>query len=242
MTNESPAIQKRSRLQKVFRVLAIGCLLVVVVGVAAHFAWKYSGSNEWKLKIDEKGIKVYSRKTPGSTLTDIKAVGRFKTNLGIAMLSIVAVDCSDWLPGPCTGKNIEPYDLKDEATTDFFVGQMPYPLSPREWLFRTQFSEDAKTKAILMEVNAVPDLFPRNECCFRVSLLNNRWLLTPVENGEVEVEIILHTDEGVPYFLVNAIKPRGAYKLFEDLPRQFNKEKYKNAKPNSWKEYLLSSP
>lgn len=216
-------------------------MLGLVVGVTAHFAWKYSGSNEWKLKVAKDGIRVYSRKTPGTTLTDVKAVGRFKTRLGIAMLSIVAVDCSDWLPGECSGRNIEPYDLKDEATTDFFVGKMPFPLSPREWLFKTQFSEDPKTKAILMKVDSVPDLLPQNKCCYRVAVLNNRWLLTPVENDEVEVELTMHTDEGVPYLLVNAIKPGGAYKLFRDLPRQFSKKKYQDAKPDTWKKYLLAS-
>jgi hypothetical protein len=149
------------------------------------------------------------------------------------------VDCSDWLPGECSGKSLEPYDLKDQAETDFFVGKFPFPLSPREWLFRTQFSEDPKSGAVLMEVKALPDLLPRNKCCYRVEVLNNRWLLTPRENGEVEVEFEMHTDEGLPYFLVNPIKPRMSYKLFEDLPRQFAKKKYQDAKPDSWKKYLL---
>ncbi|HEX6100287.1 MAG TPA: hypothetical protein VF432_28495, partial [Thermoanaerobaculia bacterium] len=55
--------------------------LVVVVLTVAHFAWKYSGSNEWELWRDthvtpaynKKGVrllpvKVYKKKVPGKTL------------------------------------------------------------------------------------------------------------------------------------------------------------------------------
>jgi hypothetical protein len=240
MTNEIRAVQKKGCLRRVFRVLAIGCLLVIVVGVLAHFAWKYSGSNEWKQKINKNGIEVYSRKSPGSTLTDIKVARNLKMSQGVAMMALVDVDCREWLPGACTGRNIEPYDLKDQAETDFFVGEFPYHLSPREWLFKTQFSEDPRTHAILMEVTAVPDLLPRNECCYRVTTLHNRWLLTPLGDGEMRIEFEMHTDEGLPYFLVNPLKPGAVYKLFADLPRQFGKKKYQNAEPESWKKYLLS--
>lgn len=241
MTNEIPVVPKKSRWKKVLRVLAIICVIGVVIAVPAHFAWKYSGSNQWVKKIDKNGITVYARKVPGNTLLDIKAIRRVKSTVGVGMLAIVAVDCSDWLPGKCSGRSIEPYDLNDQAETDYFVGDFPFPMTPREWLFRTQFTEDPKTGAILMAVKAVPDVLPPDKCCFRVKTLDNRWLLTPRENGEIEVEFEMHTDEGLPYFLMNPLKPYASYRLFEDLPRQFGKEKYRHATPNSWKEYLLAN-
>ncbi|HET9867645.1 MAG TPA: hypothetical protein VFQ06_10170, partial [Nitrospira sp.] len=148
---------------------------------------------------------------------------------------------SDWAPGKCTGRNVEPFDLQDHAETDYFMAEFPFKLAPREWLLRTQFVEDPKTKAIAALVKAVPDALPRNNCCYRLATFNSSWRLTPVENGETEVEYILNTDEGLPYLLVNAVKPRATYKFFEDLPRLFGQEQYRNAKPDAWKEYLLAN-
>ncbi len=259
MTNENPAVvdpyrgsgareaeaavPKKGRLRRVLRFLGIGVVVLAVVLVAAHFAWKASGDNQWKQVIDENGIQIYTKKVPGELLRDIKAVTRLKTGLGPSMLALVKVDCHEWLPGKCSGRNIEPYDEKDQAETDYFVGEFPFKMAPREWVFRTQFAEDPKTGALSMRVYALPDLLPPDTCpeCYRVKVLDNTWTLTPLPNGELQVEFLNHTDEGIPYPLMNRVKPRAIHKIFADLPRVFGREQYKNASKDAWKEYLLSS-
>jgi hypothetical protein len=236
MTKESSATPTRSRLRKVLRVLAYGCLLGVVVLVTVHFAWKYSGSNQWKKEIDKNGIQVYSRKTPGSVLEDIKATRRVKTRLTVAMATFMETDCAEFMPGCISSRDIVPWSSRDLSATGLFVVRYPFPFSPREYLLKTSVTQDATTKAALMEVTARPDLVPRNKCCFRIEDMDNRWLFTPVGNGELEVEFSMHMDQGLPYPLVNWVSPRMTYKMFEALPEQFDNDKFQNAKLDYIKE------
>lgn len=239
VTSENPVVPTRSRLRKVLRVLAVGGLVGILVLVTAHFAWTYSGSNEWKQEIDRNGIKVYSRKTPGAPLKDVKAVRRLKTRLMVAMAAMTeegVENCSDWLPGCESARNVVPYDPRTVASTDLYVVRYPRPYSPREYLIKTQISQDPKSKSVLMVLTAVPDLIPRNECCYRVEDMDNRWRFTPVENGELEVEFLMHMNQGLPYMLVNRIAPQIAYGLLDDLPKHFGKKQYQTVKLDFIKE------
>ena len=230
MTNESPAVQKRSRLQRVLRFLAAACLLAIVVGLAGHYAWKYSGSNEWKQEIDKDGIKVYSRKTPGSVLKDIKAIRRVKTSVTVAMASFMNSDCAEFMEGCLSGKDIVPWNPKDLSATGLFVVDFPGPFAHREYLLKTQVSQNPTTRVTLMDVTAVPDLVPRNRCCYRIEDMRNSWRFTPLGNGELEVEFNMHMDQGLPYPMVNRMAPRFTHEMFADLPRHFGKEKFQGAK------------
>ena len=233
MTNGTPVIRPKSRLRKVLRVLGIGFLLVVVAITSAHFIWKYSGSSEWKQEISKNGITVYSRKVPGMTLKEYRATRRVKNRLMVAMAAMTeegVENCSDWLPGCESARNIVPYDPKEVSSTDLYVVRYPSPYAPREYLLKTQISQDPKNKSALIVLKAMPDLVPRNDCCFRIEDMDNRWRFTPLPNGELEVEFLMHMDQGLPYFLVNRMAGGITYKLLEDLPKHFNKEKYQQVK------------
>src|SRR6185436_10166787 len=213
MTTDNPAIQKRSKWRKVFRVLGIGVLAAIAVIVTAHYAWKYSGSNQWEKRIDKNGIQVWSRKTPGSTLNDIKALRIVKTRVPVALASFMGEDCDDFVPGCISGRDIEPWNPKELSSTGIWVVKFPFPLSPREYLLKTQISQDPNSKAAMMRVTARPDLLPRNKCCYRIPDVDNRWLFTPRGNGDVEVLFTMHMDQGLPYVLVNRMTPRATYKI-----------------------------
>ncbi len=236
MTTDTPQIQKKSRKWKVVRVLGIGLLLAVAGAVTGHFAWKSSGSNQWVQKIDKNGIKVWSRKAPGSTLTDIKAVRRVKNTPTVAIASFMSEACEDFMPGCVAGYDIEPWNPRTLTSTGLWVVIYPLKMTPREYLLRTQITQDPKNKAVLMHVTAHPDLVPRNKYCYRVPDVDNRWLFTPLGNGETEVEFTMHMDQGIPYLLMNLATPRVTYRLLEGLPAHFDKPKYQNAKLDYIKE------
>jgi hypothetical protein len=223
-------------LRRAFRVLGIGLAVVAVAIVAAHFIWKYSGSNEWKKRIDKNGITVWSRKTPGSTLMDIKALRLVKTRVPVALTSFMGESCDDFVPGCISGRDIEPWNARELSSTGIWVVKFPFPLAPREYLLKTQISQDPNTKAAMMRVTALPDLLPRNKCCYRIPVVDNRWLFTPRGDGNVEVLFTMHMDQGLPYFMVNMMTPKATYKIFDELPAHFGKPKYQNAKLDYIKE------
>ncbi|MEO8035000.1 MAG: hypothetical protein ABI837_11265 [Acidobacteriota bacterium] len=236
LTNDTPAIQKRSRRWRVLRVLGLGLLLAVAVSIAGHFAWKSSGSNQWVKKIDKNGIQVWSRKAPGAMLTDIKALRRIKNTPTVAIASFMQESCEDFMPGCVAGYDVEPWNPRTLSSTGLWVVIYPLKMTPREYLLRTQIAQDPKSKAVSMRVTAHPDLVPRNKYCYRVEHVDNRWVFTPLGNGETEVEFTMHMDQGMPYLLMNLVSPRVTYKIMDELPAHFDKPQYQNAKLDYIKE------
>ncbi|HET9867644.1 MAG TPA: hypothetical protein VFQ06_10165 [Nitrospira sp.] len=230
MTTDNPAVRKRSKWWKVLRVLAIGLPFAIGVFAATHVAWKRAGSGQWVEKIDKDGIKVWSRKRPGETITDIKAVMRIRNTPTTAIAAFMNEGCDDFMEGCVSWMDFEPWSEKTLQSTGIGVVIYPFKLKPREFLLRTRVSQDPKTKAVLMHVTSHPDLLPRNKFCHRVEDVDNRWLFTPLGNGQTEVEFTMHMDEGMPYFLVNPMTPRVVHKLMADLPSHFDKPQYQNVK------------
>jgi len=232
MTRETTA-KPRSFLRKVARVLGILILLVIVGLAVAHFAWKYSGSNEWVKVSDKEGIQVYTLKEPGSTLKDFKAVTRVKTTLNraaAAMLSTETADCAEWAPSCRSEKEIQPWNPKEMTYVHLYRMNYPKPFMPREFLLKAKVSQNPANKALLVEFIALPDALPKNDCCFRLEELHNRWQFTPVGNGEVEVELRTDMDQGIPYFMINNKTPFFLHKMFKPLQKWYDKDKWETAR------------
>jgi hypothetical protein len=223
---------------KIAKFVSLGALaLVVILSVApfaskAHFARKYSGSNQWELEIDKDGVKVYSLKSPDSPLNKFKAVTRIKTTLSRAVASMLDPDlenCVDWNELCVIVQSVEPWNPQGQYLINYYRSNNPPPLPPRDQVLKIQVTQDAKSKAVLIEVTALPDRLPKNDCCFRVTHMRNSWRYTPVENGEIEIEHQQDADRGYPYDKVNQRTPDNLYRTFRRLPELLNKEKYHHA-------------
>jgi hypothetical protein len=218
---------------KIAKFVSLGALTLVAILLIAHMAWNRSGSNQWELEIDKDGVKVYSLKSPGSSLKQFKMVTRIKTTLNRVVASLTDSDlenCKEWYKERCVGvQSVVPWNQKGQHYVTLFRVNYPSPFSPRDILTKGQFTQDPKSKAVFVEFTAAPDMLPKNDCCFRIVHMSNTWRLTPLENGEIEVENTHNTDFGLPYILYNRRMPDALYNVGINLPKFFNKEKYNNA-------------
>jgi hypothetical protein len=233
MTTENTR-QKSSVVRRIMKVLGYAGMLAVVVLAVAHFVWKYSGTNEWKLEIDKKGVQVYSRKASGSTLKDFKVVRRVKTTLNravAAMISTDTEDCAEWSPGCVSEKTIQPWNPRDLTYVQLYRMSYPKPFVPREFIINAKTTQDPVTKAVLVDFTTLPDAIPHNSCCIRIAGFHDQWRITPLENGEVQVELSAHVDPKLPYVIFNRYAPRGLYWFFNlGLSKYLNKPKFEQAK------------
>ena len=56
--------------------------------------------------------------------------------------------------------------------------------------------------------------------------MRNRWLFTPLPNGEIEAQIHEDLDTGIPYLIYNRKGAEDIYETLDDLARLFNQDKY----------------
>jgi len=199
-------------IRKAFVTMVVALTVALTV---AHFAWKYSGSNEWELVKDQEGVKVYTLKTPGSTLLKVKADMQVATSLTSAVFLLRG----------------------DESTSDDFGGQdftvverietpklfmatyaakhpMPPPFRTKEMVVMLNYAQDKATKRVEINVQAAPGRTPPSPNTSRVTHLNNIFRLTPLPDGLIDWEITLDVDMGLFYPLANLSMPEY---LFKDL-------------------------
>jgi START domain len=231
MTTENPATRLRV-LRKAVQVLSFGTALVVAILVIAHLVWRYSGSNRWQLVSDEDGIKVYSLKSPGTTLERFRAVTRIKTTLNrvVATMSDSSTEgCRDFDPTCTAGQILEPWDTESRYFVRYFRLDFPSPFTPRDIVMKTQLFQDPRNKSLIVAVSALVDEVPLNPCCVRITHLYNNWRFTPTANGDMEVEFSGDYDFRMPYPLFNRIVPGALHNLLASLEGVFNEEKHQHA-------------
>src|SRR5262245_52056965 len=76
-----PVAKPKTWVKRLLKVLLIMSVSLVALYFVASLAWRFSGSNEWKLVQDENGVKIYALKAPGSDLTKVKGVTRVRSTL-----------------------------------------------------------------------------------------------------------------------------------------------------------------
>ena len=232
MTSETTAVKKRSLLGKLFNIAMVSGVVLIVGALIAHMAWKYSGSNQWELELDKNGVKVYSLKSPGSTLKKFKMTTRVKTTLNraVAALSDHSLEnCKDWIPGCASSTSIEPWNPQGLYSINAYRVELPFPFSPRDLVLKDQYSQDPQSKAVTVHVMAIPNVLAENDCCVRVRHMHNVWHWTPLKDGEVELEIVSDLDTRLPYIMANG-RVDNLYRFGSRMQTLLDKEQYQSQK------------
>ncbi len=224
---------KRSRWEKAYIVLT----MLLIVGTLADYIWKLSGSDEWVLQKDEKGVKIYSLKAPGDKTIKVKAVMEGNYTLsqlaGLHIIDDNLQTCQDWFPNCTDFTRIKEFDTVKGYDTDMWRLDFPFPFKDRELLIDTIVSQDKETKTVVLDVVASPNTLPHTSDTVRIERMHNRWEFKPLPNGKVEVLLIQDTEMGglFPYFLLNMVAVDQNFIFFsEELPGFLKKDKYVNLK------------
>jgi hypothetical protein len=235
MNDKAPVARSIIKIAKFVSLWAL--TLVVTLSIShfasiSHSAWKYSGSNQWELELDKDGVTVYSLKSPDSALKKFKAIARIKTTLNRAVAAMLDPDlenCVDWNKNCVIVQSIEPWNQQGQYLINYVRSNSSPPIPSRDNVVKIHVTQDAKSKAVLVEFTALPDRLPKNDCCYRVAHMRNSWRYTPVENGEIEIEHLQDVDRGISYDLVNRSSADALYYTFKRLPKLLNKDKYHHA-------------
>ena len=218
------AVKSRKRIG---RILLFGAASLIILISLAQVIWRASGSNDWKLKIDRNGTRVYTLKSPGNNMILVKGVTKWKYTLSQCVAPFfdesIQEDPGKWLP-MCTEYKI----LKQQrfpglqTNLQLYKWDFPFPFSPREVLVQGQVNQNPETKEIVLENIAVQNVIPRNDGYVRTGHHHNIWRFTPQKNGEVMVEFLMdmNFDGFFPDMITNISGASQVYKILsEDYPK-----------------------
>ena len=215
------------------KILLRGVVALLAILVTSHYFWKSSGSNEWELKKDEDGIKIWALKTPGSTAEKYRVNMQTKSTLSSIVFLLRDSSSAEEVVGAKNHRMFETIDEPYRFSSYYsYQVEMPFPYGYRDWVILFQYTQERASKILEINIVATPNKIHPVENLVRIKHMNNIWRLTPKADGMVDLEANLDMDmEGpLPGFIDMLVMPDVIFSNFKSIRELLKKEKYKNAK------------
>jgi len=185
---------------------------------------------EWELRKEKDGIKVYTREIEGSKIQEYKAIAIVDAKLSSAIAVIKDVEnYPEFLENIIEAKLIE---SSDTTQTHYLINKTPWPVTNRDGIFRSVFSQYYDTKLVKMTVNLVKDYELENKKCVRMKEAIGFWLFDPIESDKVEITYQMHIDPGgsIPAWVLNMFIVDAPIDDLKAIRERVKMEKYENVK------------
>jgi len=202
---------------------------LMIISTAMLLSLFSYAQNDWKLKDDKDGIKIYTKTVENSNL---KAI-RVKVAVPATLSQLVAIildisSAKDWVYSTRSAtllKQVSPSEL-------FYYSEvaLPWPITNRDFVAHLITTQDARTRVVTIDGPVVHDLVPEKKDIIRVRNSYGKWVLTPLQNNMVYIDYTLETDPGgsIPVWLVNLFATKGPMETFKKLKVQLAKPAYRN--------------
>lgn len=200
------------------------CLMLLVNAPAA-------AQDNWELKQDKEGIKVYTKSITNSAFKAIKTICTIETTPAILTAVLMDIKASgEWVYA--TKKAVL---LKQPSPDELYYYseiEVPWPVSNRDFIVRLKVSQDERSRAVTIIADNQPTYLPENKNIVRVPQSYSKWLIEPLPNNQVKIEYLLQVDPGgtVPAWLINLFATKGPFESFKALREQVKKPVYKQAR------------
>lgn len=189
-----------------------------------------TAQQNWVLKTEKDGIRVYSRPGEHSKFDELKAELTVKSTLSsVAALILDIPSYANW-----SFNTKMSYVLKQVSPSElYFYTQInsPWPASDRDLAVHLRISQDPQSKVMTIREESVPDLIPPKKNIVRVPLSREVWTVTPIGPGTLKIEYQLEIDPGdsAPAWLVNMFATKGPHETFTNLREQVQLPQYGHA-------------
>ncbi len=191
---------------------------------------------EWELIKNEDGIKVYTRMAAHTSIKELK----INTTVHCSLAAVVSLlsdvnSYNDWVYNCKDAKIIK--HISNNEMYRYQVTKAPWPVSDRDLITHTLIRQDA-AKTVTITGEAMPNYLAINKNLVRVHLMEERWVLTPMKGGNIDVLYELKTEPGgaVPNSILNMFIVDGPLQSIKNFRAYVHHAKYENAKLNFIKE------
>ncbi|HMG08002.1 MAG TPA: START domain-containing protein [Mucilaginibacter sp.] len=187
------------------------------------------GQNEWKLKTEKEGIKVYAGVVPDSKIKAVKAVGEYNATASELVALLMDIKTSpNWVYHVKSCKMIN--QVSPLELYYYLEISVPWPASNRDLVVHLKVSQDPDTKTITIDAPAVPGLVPVKKGIVRINESIGKWTITPLGTDQISVEYVVHVNPGgsVPSWLVNLFATDGPFEIFKHIRLELQKDAYKD--------------
>lgn len=203
----------------------------ILLFICLLFQNAVQGQDDWKLKKDKNGIKVYSRKTKNFKFDQLKVECEFEGRL--SQLAAILFDVDNqykWVY-----KTAKSQLLKQVTAADVFYYseiECPWPFENRDMISRMTVTQNKANKVMTLVAKSVDDYLPAKKNLVRLKYSNAVWTVTPLNNSHFKIDYTIQIDpgDGAPAWLLNMFASDGPYESFCNLKEKLKSPQYISAK------------
>jgi len=172
----------------------------------------------WQLRQSQDGIPIYTRKVAGSPILEYKANVIIDAPISKAIaLFEDEKQISRWYY-QCSHSEL----VKNENPNNkiiYLILHMPWPVSPRDFVFRRARTDDHEKGMISYTLIALPDMLPEVKGVIRVRTIESIWRFKSLSPGQTELFFQQHTDPAgsIPYSIVNQLAVQTPYNSLKNF-------------------------
>lgn len=188
-------------------------------------------ADNWALKQNKDGVKIYTEKVPDSKIKALKVECEFDATLSGVVAAVMDIkESKHWIY-----RTASAYVIKRSSPSDLYyysMVKMPWPVANRDFVGHLTVKQDPATKIVTIDGSCVAGMVPKKSKVVRVTNSPARWLLSPEGAKRVKVVYTLHADPGgsIPSGLVNMFITEAPSQTFSKLKAELKKPMYKHIK------------
>ena len=173
--------------------------------------------NEWELRKDKNGIKVYTKTHAGSRFIECKVQTTAKTEL--SKLIKIINDVENYPVWMANCKSASVFSKTNDSLRIYYQKtRVPWPMHDRDVVleYRVVTNNDEHYEAI---INSITDVIPEKENIVRIKEAKGRWVINKVDKNTVEITYQYYGDPGrnIPSWLINMFIVNGPYETLLNL-------------------------
>ncbi len=175
------------------------------------------GQSDWKLKIDKKGVQIYTLDVADFKFKSFKAVTKVSAPI-IEVLEVLTneQDFEKWVYKYLGGEIVE--RISDSEVYFYSATDLPWPFSDRDDVTHVKIVKKTEGN-IIIELEDFPDYLPSKNSRVRIPFMKGRWKLLALDNGKTEIVLEILADPGgaIPAWIVNPFITSGPFNTFQNL-------------------------
>lgn len=175
----------------------------------------FAADENWRLRKDENGIKVFTRKVEGSPILEFKGVMTADVPPDVAVdFYLDGARYTEWFYRCSEARVLE---VRPEGKVFYYVMEMPWPVSDRDSVYLARMLSDKGD--VIIRLSALKDLYPLQPGKVRVSELKTEWRFRSIVGGKTEISFQQHTssDGHIPPALVNTLSVNMPLKTLQKM-------------------------
>jgi len=181
-------------------------------------------AQDWFLKKDEQGIKVYTKRSKSSGFDSFLAA--MEVNVSVGEITEFLKNMDKYPEAFPDTKKLKILKRPNDSTQiQYTYTEAPWPVSDRDGVYEMIFRTNSKTRQLLTRARALPTFIPEKEGVVRIQRSESYWIATPIGQNKTRLEYIVNADPGgsIPEWLANSAAVDIPFDTFVNIRKTLSK-------------------